>query len=72
MAFFRFKDAKRCRAKMEARWPGGRFIAFEDQCRLKIGHDCPHIGAQTGTVWDNADRRLTDRDPKAPMVFLPK
>lgn len=72
MAFFRFKDSKRCRARMEARWPGGVILAFEDQCRLQIGHDSVHIGETTGTRWDTADRHITARDPKAPLIFLPR
>lgn len=72
MAFFRIKDGKRCRAKMEAMWPGGVILAYEDRCRLTIGHHGPHRGQETGMVWDSADRRITASDPSAPKVFLPK
>lgn len=70
MAIFKFKDRNRCRARMEARWPGGLLVAFEDTCRLQIGHEGPHRGESTGTVWDNADRRLVESNPRAPRVFL--
>lgn len=69
---FKTKDSKRCRANMQAMWPGGVIMAFEDRCRLQIGHDGPHRGELTGTVWDNADRRLTAGSSRAPKVFLGK
>ena len=70
--FIKVKDGKRCRAKMQAMWPGGVIMAFEDQCRLPIGHEGPHRGKDTHAVWDNADRRLTRSDPTKPKIFLAK
>ena len=68
----KIRDSKRCRAKMSVYWPGGVLLAYDDQCRLQIGHQGPHRGKDSGTVWDNADRHLTASDPTKPKIFLAK